>query len=165
MERPAIRPIKVADRERLQAFYAGLSEDSLRARFMCCTHSLENGLATDLCAADGVGEFGFVACTRAGRIVGHVSLTRICRGQMEIGIAVADEWQGRGIGRELLVAAIVWAENNNVGKVVASVFSDNWRVLRLLRHSGHAASVRDIGGGVSAITIVVGGRQELNRAA
>jgi acetyltransferase len=168
VENIRIRPVRTTDESALIAFYADLSADSRRARFLGCSRGLDPVTAHGLCRCVNVDEAGFVA-ERVGlngcRIVGHVSLTDAGDGALEIGIAVADEVQGRGLGRRLFATAIAWAEHGGVARLVASAFTDNWRVLRLLRSSGHATLVRDTGGGVSGISIDLADHADQQRAA
>jgi hypothetical protein len=65
----------------------------------------------------------------------------------------------------LFAAALAWAEHSGCDHVVATAFSDNCRVLRLLRESGHATLVRDAGSGLSTITIDLNDHPDEQRAA
>ncbi len=151
-----IRPVRSADEGALVAFYAGLSVDSRRARFLGCTAGLDLAGAHQLCGSLNVDEAGFVAeriDADGHHIVGHVCMTDTDEGGLEISVAVADAWQGHGIGRRLVAPAVAWAEHNDVDRLDATALTDNWRVLRLLRSSGHPAIVLDIGCGVSSVSI------------
>lgn len=148
--------MRVCDEEALVEFYAHLSEDSRHARFLDCARGLDPRLAHAMCCSFNVNEAGFVAERSEGtgrEIVGHVCLTDAGRGSLEIGIAIADGVQNQRLGHRLFATALAWAERSGYEHIVASAFNDNWRVLRLLRESGHATLVRDAGSGVSTITI------------
>lgn len=160
--------MRVRDEEALVEFYAHLSEDSRHARFLDCARGVDPRLAHALCCSNNVDEAGFVAERIEGsrrEVIGHVCLTDAGRGSLEIGIAVADGAQGHGIGRRLFTAALAWAEHSGCDHVVATAFSDNCRVLRLLRESGHATLVRDAGSGLSTITIDLNDHPDEQRAA
>jgi L-amino acid N-acyltransferase YncA len=168
MDRVRIRPIKATDASALETFYAELSADARRARLLGSARGLDAGRACLMCAADNTHEAGFVAERQeaAGwRIVGHVSLTRVSPVALEVAIAVADSCQHKGIGGRLFMAATRWAERNDVGSIVATAFTDNWRVMRLLRRSGHATVVRDVGCGLSSVAISMHDGPALTRAA
>jgi putative acetyltransferase len=54
-----------------------------------------------------------------------------------LGLAVAPEWQGRGIGRKLLAAAIDWADNwAHVLRIELHVHADNERARALYESFG-----------------------------
>ena len=79
------------------------------------------------------GLYQLVACAEGetGEVVGSLGLhTPPTRWRMrhvgEIGMAVRGDWQGRGVGTELLRAAIDLAENwLNLTRVELTVFADN----------------------------------------
>lgn len=54
-------------------------------------------------------------------------------GVAEVSVAVVDDHQGRGIGGALLGAAARRAREEGVGRLRATVLSDNTRMLRLIR--------------------------------
>ena len=163
----AIRPIQAKDLRALRDFYATLSGDSRHSRFLGCTGGISEELASNLCAADRVHDAGFVAREIGGtrRIVGHVTMTPAGPREFEIGIAVADGFQHHGIGQRLFVAAIHWAEGNSVGSIVATTFTDNWRVINLLRSSEHPTFVRDAGCGLTNLAISISDGTQLKPAA
>jgi len=53
-------------------------------------------------------------------------------GLVELGLVVADAWQGRGLGRILLREIIRAAESNGIRRFRADVLSENRRMLRML---------------------------------
>ncbi len=76
------------------------------------------------------GLYQLVACVE-GEVVGELTLnTTPARPRMghigSIGIAVRDDWQGKGVGTELMRAAIDLAENwLNLTRIELEVFTDN----------------------------------------
>lgn len=91
------------------------------------------------------GIFGLVACvegTAAGEVVGQLNLytspqrpRRRHAGQ--IGMAVRDDWQGRGVGTALLQAAVELADNwLNLRRLELEVFTDNEPAIRLYKKFG-----------------------------
>ena len=76
------------------------------------------------------GLYQLVACVE-GEVVGELTLnttpTRPRMGHVgSIGIAVRDDWQGRGIGTELMRAALDLAENwLNLTRIELEVYTDN----------------------------------------
>jgi GNAT superfamily N-acetyltransferase len=127
-----IRPIRPDDAGRLEAFYAGLSEDSLNARFHGASRGIGEGTARQFCGPDHQHREGLVAVT-GGLIVGHLCLEPRAPGEVEMAIAVADAWQHRGIGRALLVAALEWGTDHDVDRLVAEIRWSNPAIFGLLR--------------------------------
>jgi RimJ/RimL family protein N-acetyltransferase len=60
----------------------------------------------------------------AGEIVGLIFVVESF-GFGDIGMMVAADWRGRGVGRALLVAAIDWARIRGLHKLTLSVFPEN----------------------------------------
>ena len=65
-------------------------------------------------------------------------VTNTSRGS-EVGMSVRDDWQGRGVGTELLKAAIDLAERwLNLTRLELFVFTDNKPAIRLYERFGFA---------------------------
>ena len=75
-----------------------------------------------------------------GRLVGHVTVQRerhpVTRHVGSLGIAVAADARGRGIGRRLMVEAISWSKQAGVEKLVLSVYPHNDAAIALYRSFG-----------------------------
>jgi GNAT superfamily N-acetyltransferase len=131
-----IRPIEPGDVARLEMFYAGLSIDSLDARFHGATRGISDAAARTFCGPDHDHREGLVATlpTPDGDvIVGHLCLEPTGKGDVEMAIAVADAWQHRGVGRALLSAAIDWAVQHGIPRLRADVLWSNPAIVGLLR--------------------------------
>jgi RimJ/RimL family protein N-acetyltransferase len=74
------------------------------------------------------------------RIVGHVTIERdrhpVTRHVGTLAIAVAADQRGRGIGRGLMEAALAWARDVGIEKVVLSVYPHNEAAIQLYRSFG-----------------------------
>ena len=87
------------------------------------------------------GAFSLVACVD-GEVVGEISLhTTPTRWRMRhvasIGMAVHDDWQGKGVGTALLEAALDLAENwLNITRVELRVYTDNAPAIALYEKFG-----------------------------
>src|SRR5262245_53584138 len=85
-------------------------------------------------------QIGLVA-TVAGEVVGNLGLTRLTRPRRahvgEIGMAVRDDWQGKGVGSALLEAALDLADNwLGMRRIELHVHADNERAIALYRKFG-----------------------------
>jgi acetyltransferase len=150
-----VRPIDPLDGAELVRFYAELSPESRHARFFGAMR-IDERAARTMVEADGVSRLGLVATERAsGAIVGHLCLEPSGPDAAEIGIAVADIWQGHGIGRALLVEGLAWARRHRLRQLVGYALSDNSRILRLASTLGVPCSIRSVGDGLVSATLAV----------
>lgn len=86
------------------------------------------------------GHYSLVACVDS-ELVGSLGLGVIERPRRrhvaDIGIAVRDDWQGKGIGTALLGAAIDLADNwLNVERIELTVYTDNLAAIALYQRFG-----------------------------
>jgi RimJ/RimL family protein N-acetyltransferase len=155
-----VRPISPADHDELRRFYAGLSDESRRTRFFALTAGIGDRQSTYFCTPDHAHREGFVAVTgpadRADRIVGHVCLEPDGPDRAEIAIAVADAFQGHGVGRRLVEVAVEWARRDGIRTLTATMLGGNPAIQRLLLHLGLPTTSRPIGAGVVQVTIELG---------
>lgn len=77
----------------------------------------------------------FVA-TAGDVVVGFLSVYPSSHGFGEIGMAVARDWRGRGVGSALVAAAIQWARERGLHKLSLSVFPHNAAAIGLYRKLG-----------------------------
>jgi GNAT superfamily N-acetyltransferase len=131
-----VRRIQPADSEGLREFYSALSAESRRRRFLSISTRFGDGESRYLCGPDHDHREGYVAevtgASRKPQIVGHVCMEPCGPHEMEIAIAVADRFQGQGIGRRLTHQAIGWAEAHGIQRVLAWSAWDNSAIRRLV---------------------------------
>lgn len=150
-----VRPVRPADAAALFAFYDGLSPDSRHSRFLGFAR-ITGDQAEGMAAADRMARCGLVAADPAtGKIVGHLCLEPTDRAGLELGIAVDDGWQGRGVGRALLAEGIEWARRQGVPELYGVALSDNVRILRLASSLGAPCTFRSLGDGLVLATISI----------
>jgi RimJ/RimL family protein N-acetyltransferase len=77
----------------------------------------------------------FVAIA-AGRVIGELRVEASHFGFGEIGMMVARDWRGRGVGSALVAAAIEWGRENGLHKLTLSVFPHNEAAIGLYRKFG-----------------------------
>jgi RimJ/RimL family protein N-acetyltransferase len=146
--RVCVRALESADRDALARVFERLSERSRTQRFLGPKRQLTDRDLSRLSNIDHVGHAGLVAIDPAdGSIIG---IARYCRwpgrdGVAELAGEVVDDWQGRGIGGELLARIIERARANDIHKLTASAFSDNAAALALLRRTGFTTTRRGYG--------------------
>jgi RimJ/RimL family protein N-acetyltransferase len=77
----------------------------------------------------------FVAVA-AVEVVGRIFVIESGFGFGEIGMFVAAEWRGRGVGTALVAAAIDWAKARGLHKLTLSVFPHNEAAIALYQKFG-----------------------------
>jgi RimJ/RimL family protein N-acetyltransferase len=79
---------------------------------------------------------GTIVAVAGSVIVGsvHVEVSRFGFG--DLGMAVAREWRGRGVGSALVEAAVVWARERGLHKLSLEVFPHNVAAIALYRKFG-----------------------------
>jgi putative acetyltransferase len=88
------------------------------------------------------GLFGLVACIEDNEVVGQINLNTFPqrprrRHVGQIGMAVRDDWQGKGVGTALLRAAIDLADKwLNLTRLELEVYTDNAPAIRLYEKFG-----------------------------
>ena len=131
-----IRPAHDGDRLPLAVIFAAVAEE-------------RDGIATEppidieVRAASWTLDGTLVAVAGA-EIVGslHIDLSRYGFG--EIGMAVARDWRGRGVGSALLAAAIEWARERGLHKLTLAVFPHNEAAIALYRKFGFVEEGRRV---------------------
>ena len=163
MKTPRIRPIEPADIVGLERFYAELSAEDRRTRFMHVGARLSEAEALSFCTPDHAHRDGFVAvdadASGQERIVGHLCLEPDGVATAEVAVAVAGEYQGHGVGGRLLAEGVTWAQHEDVTRLTATMYVDNAPIQRLLRGLHRPTVERSLGGGVSEIVIDISERQ------
>ena len=77
-------------------------------------------------------------------VVGSIHIGRSRHGFGDIGMAVAREWRGRGVGSALLAAAIEWAREQGLHKLSLGVFAHNAAAIGLYRKFGFVVEGRRV---------------------
>jgi ribosomal protein S18 acetylase RimI-like enzyme len=87
---------------------------------------------------------GTLVAVAGGEIVGSIHVHDSGHGFGEIGMAVAKQWRGRGVGSALLAAAITDARARGLHKLSLSVFPHNAAGIALYRKHGFVEEGRRV---------------------
>lgn len=79
---------------------------------------------------------GTLVAVGGGSIVGELRVEPSRFGFGELGMMVAADWRGRGVGSALVAAAIEWARTHGLHKLSLSVFPHNDAAIALYRKFG-----------------------------
>jgi RimJ/RimL family protein N-acetyltransferase len=85
-----------------------------------------------------------IVAVASGEVVGEIFVDASRFGFGEIGMLVARDWRGRGVGSALVAAAIEWAREQGLHKLSLSVFPHNEAGLALYRKFGFVEEGRRV---------------------
>jgi GNAT superfamily N-acetyltransferase len=143
----AIRPVHLADRAALSDFFAGLSARTRYLRFFAPVTPTP-ALLRLLCG--GAANIDAVVAIADGLIIGHAMAVDRADPKdpsgarmTDIGVVVADAWQGRGVGSALVRALLAAAQARGVASVVVDVLRGNRQVLAMIAGHWPVADIDD----------------------
>lgn len=155
-----VRPVLAIDAEAEQAFVRGLSLESRRKRFHLPIRELSPALLRQLTDVDHVGHVAIVAEALASDDVPTiVADARYVNenGETHFAIAVADAWQGIGLGRALMQRLLRYAARHGIARMVADVITDNTAMTRLAASFGGRLSMSPHGAGLTRAHLELAG--------
>jgi ribosomal protein S18 acetylase RimI-like enzyme len=131
-----IRPARDDDRPPLALVFAAVAEE-------------RDGIATEPpvdveARAASFTLDGTLVAVAGGDVVGSVHVDASRHGFGDVGMAVAPEWRGQGVGSALLAAAIDWARDRGLHKLSLSVFPHNTAAIALYRKYGFVEEGRRV---------------------
>lgn len=134
-----IRPIRADDFAREQQFVAGLSQRTGYLRLLS-TRRLSAQDLRRLTDINPLREAAFVALEESEGVSRQVGVARFvidpASQDAEFAMVLADAWQGRGLGRELLARLIDAARERGVQRLVGVTLAENQPMRRLAREFG-----------------------------
>lgn len=130
----ATRPVQPDDDERFRRLWPRLSRETVYRRFHAPLHRLPVETVRRLVRVDHDLREAVVAVT-GGEVVGVARYDRSPAdpSTAELAIVVEDDWQGLGVGRQLLAELTRLAAERGVAVLTATVQPDNEPVLGLIR--------------------------------
>jgi len=140
----AIRSAGAADAGALSDFFAGLSPQTRYLRFFA---PVTPGPELLRRMSGGDGHTDAVVADRGGVIIGHAMAAdqggpRGAR-TADVGVVVADAWQGLGVGSALMRALITGARARGVTSLTMDVLPGNRRMLAIIAGHWPAARIED----------------------
>lgn len=131
-----VRPVSPRDAAAEQAFVAALSPLTRYRRFHLGLSELPTGLLHRFTQVDQSAHVALVA--EAGdAIVADARYVCDSTGRTaEFAIAVADAWQGSGLGRALMRRLLARARGSGLERLCGSVLADNEPMLAVMRRLG-----------------------------
>lgn len=141
-----IRPICPADAAREREFIMSLSPESRFQRLMYSLREPSDEFIAHLVNVDHHRDMALVAVHGKGpdeKIVGVARYSADDQGQdCEYAVAVADDWQCRGIGSTLTKLLFEYAAREGFRSIYGTILADNHRMLELAEYMGLTAEPR-----------------------
>ncbi len=135
-----LRPIRPEDEAMEAEFINGLSEESSRLRFFSTVKNLPHGDLVRFCNIDYDREMAIVAEVKQGGRSREIGVGRLIsepdQRRGEFAVVIADQYQGRGLGRKLLDMIIGMAEDKRLESIYGLILKDNRTMLALCREMG-----------------------------
>jgi GNAT superfamily N-acetyltransferase len=134
-----IRPIGAGDLDLEKDFVRRLSAFTSYQRLMSPRMPTEQELRrwTDV---DGVREVGLIAVVPEGHGQRQIGVARYVVEQIpteaEFAVVLSDDWQGRGLGRQLLARLVEVARARGLERLIGTTLSENGAMLSLGRKLG-----------------------------
>ncbi len=136
----AIRPICVGDEVSNAAFVEALSQASKHFLFLGGVNRMSMQALQRLCDPEEGREMAFIAFPREGETGRQIGIGRYAgataKHGAEISIAVADDWQHKGLGILLLKQLVEHARSHGIVRLYSMDAANNTRMRTLARHFG-----------------------------
>jgi acetyltransferase len=149
---PLIRPARTADEEGIRRFLAGLSLHTQTLRFFAGVSRPTAAVVRALIEIDERRDA--LVAVREGEIIGHAMSYRGGAADVEIAVVVADQWQGFGLGPELVDKLLLRATVRGATTVGMDVLGENRRVLRMIRKVWPDARMKVTSGSVEVTAMI-----------
>ena len=136
----SLRPLSHGDDVALLAFYNDLSQTTIHT-----FHPLGLQTSLEVCkeivtenSTCPASRFDLVACD-GNDIIGWAFIAGLNTSHPDLGIAVADDWQGQGIGTALISRVIMNAKVRGLSTIYLMVVQDNHRAIKFYKRYGFRA--------------------------
>ena len=137
-----LRPIRPEDAEIEKSFVSGLSSRSMRLRFLSGLKNLSPQMVARFTQIDYDREMAFIAVEGEGSTEREVAVARYITlpdGETcEYAIVVGDDWQGKGLGRRMMLRLMEVAAERGLKTMVGYVAAENPEMLDLCAALGFA---------------------------
>jgi RimJ/RimL family protein N-acetyltransferase len=154
-KRILIRALRPEDREAFIAAAEALTTESLRRRFFCAKSNFTESEQSFFLNPNFTGHVALIAMLEeAGQsvICGGARYIVVAPGEAELAFAVADRYQGKGIGAALMQHLATIAREAGLRELAAEVLPENTAMLKVLKNSGFSCSTK-LEAGTVAITL------------
>jgi acetyltransferase len=149
-----IRPIRPEDEPLMVKFHETLSDRTVYLRYFYSL-SLSARVAHDrlvrICFGDYDREMALVAerkdpATGEQQILGVGRLSRLhADNEAEVAVLISDQYQGKGLGTELLRRVVQVARDEKISRVIGEMLRDNVAMQSMVKNAGFKVQMREDG--------------------
>jgi len=150
-----LRPVRISDEAQLREFFRQLSDDSMYRRFMSIRTDMPHERLQEFCAVDFSRHMVMLAIREAQDPDAQRPEEVIGIGQFfveadqhmaEVGLVVRDDYQGRGVGHELLAYLTQIAKQRGLLGFTARVLMENRPMVHLFESRGYTLHKETVAG-------------------
>jgi acetate---CoA ligase (ADP-forming) len=137
-----VRPVTPSDQGAVLDFLQGLSPQSRYFRFFSSAVALDRAAAAAV-DVDYRTRYALIVTAGPGSaVVGHAIYIKDDHRRAEVAFAIADQYQGRGLGTILLAHLAEHAVESGITVLEARVLAENHRMVGVFRESGFPVTMR-----------------------
>ena len=156
-----LRPLKLTDEALLRDLFYRLSEESVHYRFFQVLRSMPHNRLQEFLRIDYEADMALVVLTSSveedARMLAIAHFLKDPRTNLaEAAFLVRDDWQGKGLGSQLMMALVEAAQLQGIAGFTADVLADNRRMLHVFHKCGYAVQSR-LEGSVYSLTMLFEG--------
>ena len=146
-----VRPIKPTDGEAMMRLFNSLSSETILLRFGQAMKTLPQAVLSRYTQIDYDRESALVIFPDGGKEIAAVGriVSRPNETDAELGMTVADAWQGQGLGGLLMVKLIAIARDKNIKRLLGVISKENKSMRRMAEK--HQAVLTELGNGDFAV--------------
>ena len=145
-----VRPARPDDRERVEDYLIGLSDESRYLRFWGASVDVSDiaRRATETDFVDHLTLLAFVGGEEGRVVAGAQYIREPDASRADVSVSVADEFQGHGLGSILIAHLARAADDAGISWFHAMVLPENHRMVNVFRRSGFPIHLRAVPGAV-----------------
>lgn len=141
-----LRPVKISDEPLLKDFFYSLSDQSLFFRFFHNPKKMPHEFLQKFAVIDYTRYMVILATIQEGAREEVVAIAQYSINEAdhtaEVAFAVRDDYQNKGIGKQLLSYLTTLARKNGILGFTASMLADNHRMLHLFKKMGFPTEIQ-----------------------
>lgn len=140
-----IRPIRPEDAQIEKSFVKNLSPKTKYFRFLSAIQELTQPMLVRFTQIDYDREMAFIAVVGEGSSEREIAVGRYVTypdgKTCEFAIVVGDEWQGKGIGHQIMLDLIRVAQARGLKTMVGDIFSENKGMIEMAKNLGFTVNI------------------------
>ncbi|QWR77032.1 bifunctional acetyl-CoA hydrolase/transferase family protein/GNAT family N-acetyltransferase [Candidatus Magnetomonas plexicatena] len=132
-----VRPVKISDEPLMKEFFYSLSDDTLYRRFTSVRKDMPHERLQEFIAVDYRSKIVIVAIMQTGNVESIVGVAQYALSKdnfmAEVAFVVRDDYQGKGIGKELIKYLTFIALKQGLLGFIAETMSENHSMIALFK--------------------------------